>query len=70
MTVNKRMRGRVIAADGPYFKVECPDGPPHLQLLELVRRQMGGAKLGDFVTLEYQTTPSSGLWNVVAVETL
>lgn len=63
----RTMTGRVAAFDGRYFRVECPDAPGHLSVLLLVAGQMSGAQLGDTVELSYQTTPSSGLWNVARV---
>lgn len=65
--MNKTMLGTVTGHDGRYYTVECPTAPAHLQLLHLTGWQVGGAKVGDTVRLEYQTTPSSGLWNVVDV---
>lgn len=62
-----RMTGTVMSQDGPYFRIVCPDAPAHLVDLHLVPRQMLGATVGDTVTLEYQVTSRSGLWNVVQV---
>ena len=67
MPSGNRMQGTVEAFDLWYFKVACPEAPAHLRVLYLVPGQMKGAKVGDRVELEYQTTARSGLWNVVAV---
>jgi hypothetical protein len=63
--VGKRMVGTVTGFADGYFAIACPDAAPHLRDLFLNPRQMRGAQVGDRVTLEYQVTSSSGLWNVV-----
>ena len=63
----KVLSGTVIERTGQFFRIDCPDAPEHLKTLYLVPRQMGQAKVGDRVVLEYQSTPSWGLWNVVSV---
>lgn len=64
----KQMIGIVVGIrDNYYFHIECSEGPAHLRTLNLVPSQMLGATIGDTVRLEYQTTPRSGLWNVVAI---
>lgn len=65
---NKLMHGTVTGRQGRFFVISCPDAPTHLQILHLVPWQMGKATVGDKVTLEYQSAPSYGLWNVVKVE--
>lgn len=67
MPAGSRMKGKVVGKNGLYFEVDCPDAPAHLKPLFLVPWQMKGAQVGDSVVLEYQVSPSSGLWNVVEV---
>lgn len=68
MSTNWRMAGEVTGFDGRYFIIHCPQAPRHLATLHLLPSQCGGAQVGDDVTLEYQVTPTSGLWNVVSID--
>jgi hypothetical protein len=67
MPVPRTMFGTVERYAGGYYTIACPDAPSHLQWLQLLPRQMGGAKVGDTVKLGYISTASYGLWNVVKV---
>ncbi len=63
----KTLTGTVVKQTGRYFEVACPEAPSHLKVIHLSSWQMGKAKIGDRVTLTYQTSPSSGLWNITEV---
>jgi len=64
----KQMSGTVTGLTGRYYRIECPDAPAHLRTLDLVKGQMRGCEVGDRVRLEYQTSASFGLWNVISKE--
>lgn len=68
--VARELFGTVVEASGSsrqFYAVECPDAPEYLKLMFLRGFQMGGAKVGDRVRLEYQVSARAGLWNVVEV---
>lgn len=67
MKIPRTMNGKVVDYQFGNFKIECDTDKEYLQTLFLVPRQMNGAIVGDKVLLEYQTTTSSGLWNVKEV---
>jgi hypothetical protein len=64
------LTGRVSGFDGRYYQIEtdCEPSRSHLKTLNLVKGQMLEAGVGDMVSLAYQTTSHSGLWNVVAYQ--
>lgn len=64
MKVPSTMKGKVVDFQFGNYKIECETDKEYLQTLFLIPRQMNGAVVGDSVILEYQTTSSSGLWNV------
>lgn len=64
MKVPSTMKGRVVDFQFGYYKIECETDIEYLSTLFLIPQQMKGARVGDNVLLEYQTTSNSGLWNV------
>ena len=63
-----KLKAIVQDKGGIYFELFAKDAPPHLRFLNLLSSQMMGAKVGDKVTLEYQVTSRSGLWNVISID--
>jgi hypothetical protein len=55
----------------PFYRIECPDAPPHLQTMFLRPWQMGSATTGDHVELRYQALAlnSGHVWNVSRIIT-
>ena len=53
--------------DGRVFGITCADAPPHLRILFLTARQMGGATIGDRVRLHYDVQGASAFWTVKEV---
>ena len=65
----KKLDGIVTRADQSLVQyVVCEDAPEHLRYHILLGRQRAqDAKPGDRVTLEFKSTPSSGLWYATKV---
>jgi hypothetical protein len=59
--------GTVAEPTGHFTVVHCENAPKHLQVIFLEPKQMGDAKPGDRVRLQYTSTPSYGIWHVVEV---
>lgn len=67
LRVTKTLLGRLIAYEAPYYLVECPDAPKHLQTMHLTGWQTGGACVGDQVYLIYRAFGAGYCWQVSEV---
>jgi hypothetical protein len=63
----KQLFGVVAEPYGHFTAVHCENAPKHLQVIFMEPSQVGKAKPGDRVKLEYHSTPSYGLWRVTEI---